>query len=73
MPNKKIKNKDINNIIGNVLIFFCLIVMIGGIIVSFILWLTTKNLISILPGIVGIPALAFNIHLISREKTRKQE
>ncbi|WP_238900760.1 hypothetical protein [Clostridium sp. YIM B02500] len=69
MSNKNSLNNSIINIVVSVLwiIFVCMIIS------SVIIWEKTSELIYILSGVIGALGILFNIYLLSKEKSRKNE
>lgn len=70
MPVKK--NKDMNAIIGTVVITFLWIIFAALIVSSIIMWQKSNDFIAITSGIFGALGILFNIFLMSREKKIKQ-
>nr|WP_207716665.1 hypothetical protein [Clostridium beijerinckii] len=62
-------NNSIINIVVSVLwlVFICIIIS------SIIIWEKTSGLIYILSGVIGALGILFNIYLLSKEKSRKNE
>ncbi|MBA8933681.1 hypothetical protein [Clostridium beijerinckii] len=69
MSNKNSLNNSIINIVVSVLwvVFICIIIS------SIIIWEKTSDLIYILSGVIGALGILFNIYLLSKEKSRKNE
>ena len=69
MSNKNSLNNSIINIVVSVLwvVFICIIIS------SIIIWEKTSGLIYILSGVIGALGILFNIYLLSKEKSRKNE
>ncbi|MFL0168362.1 hypothetical protein [Candidatus Clostridium helianthi] len=69
MSNKNSLNNSIINIVVSVLwlVFICIIIS------SVIIWEKTSGLIYILSGVIGALGILFNIYLLSKEKSRKNE
>ncbi|NRW44082.1 lipid-A-disaccharide synthase-like uncharacterized protein [Clostridium beijerinckii] len=62
-------NNSIINIVVSVLwlVFICIMIS------SIIIWEKTSDLIYILSGVIGALGILFNIYLLSKEKSRKNE
>jgi lipid-A-disaccharide synthase-like uncharacterized protein len=69
VSNKNSLNNSIINIVVSVLwlVFICIIIS------SIIIWEKTSDLIYILSGVIGALGILFNIYLLSKEKSRKNE
>ncbi|AQS06505.1 lipid-A-disaccharide synthase-like uncharacterized protein [Clostridium beijerinckii] len=69
MSNKNSLNNSIINIVVSVLwlVFICIMIS------SIIIWEKTSDLIYILSGVIGALGILFNIYLLSKEKSRKNE
>ncbi|ALB45097.1 hypothetical protein [Clostridium diolis] len=69
MSNKNSLNNNIINIVVSVLwlVFICIMIS------SIIIWEKTSDLIYILSGVIGALGILFNIYLLSKEKSRKNE
>lgn len=69
MTNKKTNNKkSLNNTIVNTVIFISWIILICVIIVNFIIWQKTNNLVYILSGAIAVLGGLFNIYLLSKAR-----
>nr|WP_275299033.1 hypothetical protein [Clostridium sp. YIM B02500] len=62
-----------NNSIINIVVSVLWIIFVCMIISSVIIWEKTSELIYILSGVIGALGILFNIYLLSKEKSRKNE
>lgn len=62
------KKKSLNTIIGNFVMCILWFLFAATLIASFILWLYTKNPLSIISGIICACGILFNIYLSKRAK-----
>ena len=74
MTNKNNNNKNsLNNKIGNIVIFISWIVLICAIISYIIIWQKTSNFLYIIVGTISVLGISFNIYLLSKAKSTKNE
>jgi hypothetical protein len=66
------KKRNLNEIIGTVIVVISWLIFIAVIIGSMILWLRSGNSFYLITGLIGALGVLFNLSIVYRERARKQ-